>query len=92
MISSLVLAFAFWGVQSPPKFAPVVVSAPEMRSASSQDAPATPQTPPPPPPPPDVIELKNGDKVTGTVGKMVDGKLAVTTSYAGDVTIAWKDV
>lgn len=40
----------------------------------------------------DIVALKNGDRISGTIVKMTDGKLVVKTTYAGDVTIDWKAV
>ena len=40
----------------------------------------------------DEIVLKNGDKLTGTVKAMENGKLVFHTSYAGDITIDWSNV
>lgn len=40
----------------------------------------------------DSVVLKNGDRLTGTVNQLAGGKLTVTTSYAGAVTIAWDEV
>jgi len=40
----------------------------------------------------DVVALKNGDRISGTIVKMAAGKLVVKTSYAGEITIDWKDV
>jgi len=40
----------------------------------------------------DSITLKNGDHLTGTVNQLVGGKLTVTTTYAGAVTITWDEV
>jgi putative salt-induced outer membrane protein len=40
----------------------------------------------------DSITLKNGDHLTGTVTQLVGGKLTLTTSYAGAVTITWDQV
>jgi hypothetical protein len=40
----------------------------------------------------DTVVLKNGDRLTGTVNQLAGGKLTVTTSYAGAVTIAWDEV
>ena len=37
----------------------------------------------------DTVVLKNGDHLTGTVNQLAGGKLTVTTSYAGAVTISW---
>ncbi len=40
----------------------------------------------------DTVILKNGDHLTGTVNQLAGGKLTVTTSYAGAVTITWDEV
>jgi putative salt-induced outer membrane protein len=40
----------------------------------------------------DTIVLKNGDHLTGTVNQLAGGKLTVTTSYAGAVTINFDEV
>src|SRR5262245_38301363 len=40
----------------------------------------------------DVVELTNGDRLTGTVESLSGGKLALTTPYAGKVVIDWKQV
>ncbi len=40
----------------------------------------------------DQITLKNGDHLTGTVTQLAGGKLTVTTTYAGAVTITWDEV
>jgi len=40
----------------------------------------------------DVIALKNGDRISGTIVKMAAGKLVVKTSYADEITIDWKEV
>jgi putative salt-induced outer membrane protein YdiY len=40
----------------------------------------------------DTVVLKNGDHLTGTVNQLAGGKLTVTTSYAGAVTITWDEV
>jgi putative salt-induced outer membrane protein YdiY len=40
----------------------------------------------------DTIELKNGDHLTGKVTQLVGGKLTLTTTYAGALTITWDDV
>ncbi len=40
----------------------------------------------------DTVILKNGDRLTGTVNQLAGGKLTVTTSYAGAVTITWDQV
>lgn len=85
---AIALGLALGVGEAPPKFAPPHAALPlVVDSRENQGEP-----PPPPPPPPDVIELRNGDRVTGTIDKMTDGKLVVKTSYAGEVTIAWKEV
>ncbi|WP_263359438.1 DUF481 domain-containing protein [Acidicapsa ligni] len=40
----------------------------------------------------DTITLKNGDHLTGTVTQLAGGKLTLTTSYAGDLTITFDQV
>lgn len=40
----------------------------------------------------DTVVLKNGDHFTGTVNQLAGGKLTITTSYAGAVTITWDEV
>ncbi len=40
----------------------------------------------------DSITLKNGDHLTGTVTQLAGGKLTLTTSYAGALTISWDEV
>jgi putative salt-induced outer membrane protein YdiY len=40
----------------------------------------------------DEVVLTNGDRLTGTIVKMTDGKLAFKSPAAGDVTIPLKDV
>lgn len=40
----------------------------------------------------DEVRLKNGDKLTGQVIRMEEEKLVLKTSYAGEITIAWKEV
>jgi putative salt-induced outer membrane protein len=40
----------------------------------------------------DTVVLKNGDHLTGTVKQLADGKLTLTTKYAGDVAIAFDEV
>jgi putative salt-induced outer membrane protein YdiY len=40
----------------------------------------------------DTVVLKNGDHLTGTVNQLAGGKLTVTTSYAGAVTINFDEV
>ena len=40
----------------------------------------------------DVVVLKNGDRLTGTVKEMTAGKLKLATSYAGDINIKWSEV
>lgn len=40
----------------------------------------------------DVITVGNGDQITGAVGIMSAGKLAVSTDYAGIINIKWRDV
>ena len=40
----------------------------------------------------DEVRLKNGDKLTGQVVRMVENKLIFKTTYAGEITIAWQEV
>ncbi len=40
----------------------------------------------------DVVVLKNGDRITGTVQLDRSGSLKITTEYAGDVVIDWAHV
>lgn len=40
----------------------------------------------------DQIQLKNGDKLTGTITKLDSGKVTIKTDYADDVTIKWDAV
>lgn len=40
----------------------------------------------------DVVELANGDRVSGTVGNLTGGRLSIDTSYAGRILIDWKQV
>ena len=54
--------------------------------------PAAPPAEAPKPPPPDEVKLKNGDRLTGTVKTMADGKLVIETSHSGAVTVAWGDI
>jgi putative salt-induced outer membrane protein YdiY len=40
----------------------------------------------------DIIYLKNGDKLTGTIVNMENTKLIFWTEYAGEITLFWQDV
>ncbi len=40
----------------------------------------------------DVIHLKNGDRLTGTIVNMEDTKLTFWSKYAGEITLFWQDV
>ncbi len=40
----------------------------------------------------DVIQLNNGDRITGTVGNITSGQITVATAYAGDLVIGMADV
>ena len=40
----------------------------------------------------DTIWLKNGDKLTGTLGVKVTNKLSIKTSYAGEIKVNWNDI
>jgi putative salt-induced outer membrane protein YdiY len=40
----------------------------------------------------DEIHLRNGDRISGKIIRMEDGKLVVKTNYAGEITISWQEV
>ena len=40
----------------------------------------------------DVVEMKNGDRISGTIVKMQDEKLVLTTPYVKEVAVDWKEV
>jgi hypothetical protein len=40
----------------------------------------------------DVVLLENGDRVTGEIQKLANGKLSLKTAYAGTLQIDWKQV
>jgi putative salt-induced outer membrane protein YdiY len=40
----------------------------------------------------DVIHLRNGDRISGKIIRMEDGKLVVKTNYAGEITISWQQI
>jgi len=40
----------------------------------------------------DEVQMKNGDRITGTIIKMENKQLTVTTSYAGEIAIKWEQV
>jgi len=40
----------------------------------------------------DEVRLTNGDKLTGQVVTMEEEKLVLKTTYAGEITITWKEV
>ena len=40
----------------------------------------------------DEIRLKNGDRLSGKVVRMEEGKLIFETSYAGEITIKWDEI
>jgi putative salt-induced outer membrane protein YdiY len=40
----------------------------------------------------DEVQMKNGDRITGTIVKMENKILLFKTSYAGDIPIKWEDV
>jgi putative salt-induced outer membrane protein YdiY len=40
----------------------------------------------------DVVVLKNGDRVTGTISKMEDEQLEIDTDYAGKISIGWGNI
>lgn len=42
--------------------------------------------------PADVVELDNGDRISGTVQKKSDGRLVIDSRYAGRLTINWSHV
>ncbi len=45
-----------------------------------------------PPAAADTVKLDNGDRITGAVKKLADGKLTIDTAYAGPVEIEWSAV
>jgi hypothetical protein len=40
----------------------------------------------------DVITVSNGDRITGAMTEMTAGKLSVSTSYAGTISVKWREV
>lgn len=42
--------------------------------------------------PADVVQLRNGDRLSGQVEGLTDGRLQFTATYAGEVTIPWEEV
>jgi putative salt-induced outer membrane protein YdiY len=40
----------------------------------------------------DEVEIKNGDKLSGTVQRMEEDTLVLSTSYAGDISISWGQI
>jgi putative salt-induced outer membrane protein YdiY len=44
------------------------------------------------PVPADEVVMKNGDRLTGTVVRLLDGELVFKTAYAGEISIAWADI
>ncbi|OEU65179.1 MAG: hypothetical protein BBJ57_09660 [Desulfobacterales bacterium PC51MH44] len=40
----------------------------------------------------DEVRLKNGDKLTGQIVRMIENKLVFKTPYAGEITITWQEV
>jgi putative salt-induced outer membrane protein YdiY len=40
----------------------------------------------------DEVLFDNGDRITGKIISMEQGKLIITTSYAGDISVAWEEV
>ena len=40
----------------------------------------------------DEVRLKNGDKLTGQIVRMQENKLILKTTYAGEITIIWKEL
>jgi putative salt-induced outer membrane protein YdiY len=40
----------------------------------------------------DEVHLKNGDRLTGEVKSLEEGKLILETSYAGEISITWSEV
>jgi ribosome maturation factor RimP len=40
----------------------------------------------------DEVRLKNADKLTGRIVRMQENKLTLKTTYAGEITISWKEV
>ena len=40
----------------------------------------------------DTLWLSNGDRLTGQITKLQDGKLGLNTKYAGTLQLKWRDV
>lgn len=40
----------------------------------------------------DEVLLKNGDRISGRIVSMADGKIVMNTSYGGDMSIAWAEI
>jgi len=40
----------------------------------------------------DEVHLKNGDRISGKIIRMEEDKLVVKTDYAGEISVAWKQV
>ena len=40
----------------------------------------------------DVITVSNGDRITGAMTEMTSGKQSVSTSYAGTISVKWREV
>jgi len=40
----------------------------------------------------DEIFLDNGDRITGKIITMEEGRLTITTSYAGDISVTWAEI
>ena len=40
----------------------------------------------------DVITVSNGDRITGAMTEMTSGKLSVSTSYAGTISVKWREI
>ncbi len=40
----------------------------------------------------DEVLLKNGDRISGRIVTMADGKIVMNTSYGGDISIAWSEI
>jgi putative salt-induced outer membrane protein YdiY len=40
----------------------------------------------------DIITLKNGDHITGTIQRVEQGKVVISTDYAGEIKIDWQKI
>ena len=40
----------------------------------------------------DEVNMKNGDRISGDITKMEEGKLVINTSYAGDIEVSWAEI